>query len=229
MSGKEINLFIVIPAFNEHQVIGSVVNDLLSSGYVPVIVDDGSVPPLYELLRNQPVYYLRHKVNLGQGAALQTGIRYALTRNATHIATFDADGQHDPADLDGMLRLVIDGNADIVTGSRFLKGASHNMPAIRQIFLQLGRYFDFLVTGKLLTDAHNGLRVMNRKAAAALQITQNGMAHATEIISQVNKHHLLHLEYPVHIRYTPYSRSKGQSVWGSFRIFFDLLLSKLFK
>lgn len=227
IDSKEV--YIVIPAYNEQAVIRQVVNGLINFSYQVVLVDDGSTENLYSLLKDLPIYFLRHEINLGQGAALQTGIEFALSKNAKYIATYDADGQHQVSDIEKLLLPLIDDEADITLGSRFLPGANHNMPAGRRILLQIGRRLNYLLTGLLLTDAHNGLRAMNEKAASAIQITENRMAHATELLTQIKKKKLRYKEIPVSIQYTEYSKQKGQSLWGSFRIFFDLLLNKIFK
>ncbi|MBI5858640.1 MAG: glycosyltransferase family 2 protein [Sphingobacteriales bacterium] len=223
------DVYVVVPAFNEQAMIRQVVNELLSFSYHIVLVDDGSEKNLYSEISGLSVNFLRHEVNLGQGAALQTGIDYALSRGAKYIVTFDADGQHTAADIEKLLQPLADNEADITLGSRFLPGANHNMPAGRRMILHIGRGLNYLLTGLMLSDAHNGLRAMNRKAAGFLCITENGMAHATELLTQIKKNQLRFKEVPVNIRYTEYSKKKGQSVWGSFRIFFDLLLNKIFK
>jgi glycosyltransferase involved in cell wall biosynthesis len=222
-------VFVVVPAFNENSIIRQVINDLLAHHYNIVVVDDGSKEPAAELLNDLPVYFLRHPINLGQGAALQTGIEYALSNNAEYVITFDADGQHIATDIEQLLQPLINNEADIVLGSRFIKGSKHNMTGGRKILVQVGRWFNFMLTGLLLTDAHNGLRAMNKKAAASLHITQNGMAHATELLTEIKKKKLRYKEIPVTVHYTDYSKNKGQSAWSSFRIFFDLLLNKIFK
>ena len=224
---KEV--FVIIPAYNENKIIESVIKELLPYQYNIVVIDDGSAKNIFPLLNQLPVYFIRHKINLGQGAALQTGIDFALSKKANYIVTFDADGQHLAKDIDKLLQLLIDDKADIVSGSRFLEGASHNMPPMRKALLQIARYINFIFTGLLLTDAHNGLRAMTREAAQKIQITEYGMAHATEILQQIKKKKLRHIEVPVHIKYTDYSKKKGQTLASSFRIFFDLLLNKIFK
>jgi polyprenyl-phospho-N-acetylgalactosaminyl synthase len=222
-------VFVVIPAYNENAIIQSVIKELLPFQYNIVVVDDGSVKSLFALLNKMPVYFIRHRVNLGQGAALQTGIDFALSKQANYIVTFDADGQHQASDIDKLLQVLINDKADIISGSRFLEGSSHNMPAKRKALLQIARYVNFIFTGLLLTDAHNGLRVMTREAANKIQIRENGMAHATEILHEIKKKRLRHKEVPVNIHYTDYSTKKGQTLVSSFRIFFDLLLNKIFK
>lgn len=206
-----------------------VVAGLINLGYMVVLVDDGSDTPVILQLAGLPVHVLRHEVNLGQGAALQTGIEYALSKKADYIVSFDADGQHQPEDIPALLEPLLNNEADITLGSRFISGAKHNMPAGRKIVLQIGRRINYLLTGLLLTDAHNGLRAMNRKAASLVQITENRMAHATELLTQIKKNKLRYKEIPVTIAYTEYSQKKGQTAWSSFRIFFDLLLNKLFR
>lgn len=223
------DIFVVIPAYNENTVIQDVVKQLLTLNYNIVVVDDGSAKSLYPLLDKMPVYYMRHKINLGQGAALQTGIDFSLSKQAKYIVTFDADGQHQPKDIDMLLQVLINNEADIVSGSRFLEGASHNMPVKRKFLLQIARYINFAFTGLLLTDAHNGLRAMTRESAQKIQLQENGMAHATEILRQIKKGKLKHKEVPVTIHYSDYSTKKGQTLISSFRIFFDLLLNKIFK
>lgn len=222
-------IYVVIPAYNESTTISSVIQQLLSYQYNLVIVDDGSVSTLYPLLKGLPVHFLRHSVNLGQGAALQTGIEYSLSQKAQYIITFDADGQHDPKDINKLVGTLMDQNLDIVLGSRFIEGAVHNMPRRRKMLLYLARYLNYSFTGVMLTDAHNGLRAMTQTAALKLQIIENRMAHATEILSQIKKNKLRYTEVPVTVHYTDYARQKGQTVWNSFRIFFDLLLSKIFR
>lgn len=222
-------IFVVIPVFNETEVIRQVVNGLISLNYKVVLVDDGSDIPVISQLAGLPIHVLRHPVNLGQGAALQTGIEYAISKDADYIVSFDADGQHQTADIPKLLEPLVNNEADITIGSRFISGAKHNMPAGRKIVLQIGRRINYLLTGLLLTDAHNGLRAMNRKAASLIEIIENRMAHATELLSQIKKNKLRYKEIPVTIVYTDYSKNKGQTAWGSFRIFFDLLLNKIFK
>lgn len=223
------SVFVVIPAYNESTTIQTVVQKLLSFGYSPVVVDDGSAIPLKPFVATGSVFFIRHRVNLGQGAALQTGIDFALAKNAAYIVTFDADGQHDATNINQLLEVLIENKADIILGSRFMTGSVHNMPAKRKRLLKLARYINYFFSGLLLTDAHNGLRVMTNSAAKKIQLRENRMAHATEILSQIKKNKLRYIEAPATILYTDYSRQKGQTLWSSFRIFFDIVLNKVFK
>jgi glycosyltransferase involved in cell wall biosynthesis len=221
------SIYVILPAYNEATVIVTTIKDLLSKEFNIVVVDDGSTDDTELLVRKLPVFYLKHLINLGQGAALQTGIDFAIKRNADFVITFDADGQHLSNDIDQMITLAEKG-FDVVFGSRFLSGSITNISGPRKFFLQAARLFNFIISGIFLSDAHNGLRLFTRHAARQLNITQNGMSHATEILMQVKKNKLRYIECPVTIRYTEYSLKKGQTLLGGFKIIQDIILNKLF-
>lgn len=223
-------VFVIIPVFNEKRVVRTVVEGVINAGYPVILVDDGSAEDIaVEVKGLEGLHYLRHKVNLGQGAALQTGIDFALKLGAEYLVTFDADGQHQPMDIAVMLAPLQQQKADIALASRFLHKGYHNATWQRKCLLKFARLVNYFFTGLYLSDAHNGLRAMNRLAASSIRITENRMAHATEIIAQVKKKRLRYQEVAANVVYTDYSRDKGQSGLYSVKIFFDLVLQKLFK
>jgi glycosyltransferase involved in cell wall biosynthesis len=205
-----------------------VIDSLLPLEYEIVLVDDGSTDGIMDYLKDLPVFYLRHDINLGQGAAIQTGITFALLQNAEACITFDGDGQHQAADIDNLVKPLLLNEADVVLGSRFLPSAFTNISFFKKVAIQIAKSINFLFTGQWLSDAHNGLRAFNRKAAAVLDLKENGMAHASEILFKIHEHNLRIKEVPVNILYTKYSRKKGQSVLSSVKIFFDILLNRIF-
>ena len=224
------DVYIIIPVFNEAATLREVLVSLEAHGYSRVIVvDDGSTEDIFYGISDLPVYYLRHRTNLGQGAALQTGFEFAKKLNAAFVITFDADGQHDPGNLPALLHPLTKGEVDVTLGSRFLELKQEQMPSGRKLILKLARMINLLFTGLLLSDAHNGLRAMNRKALHAISLSENRMAHASEFILQVKNHKLAFREIPVNIRYTDYSKNKGQHSADSIKILFDLVLHKFFK
>ncbi len=192
-------------------------------------MDDGSsVPPQLDPLSHRAIR-LRHLINLGQGAALQTGIEYAeKVLNCDFYITMDADGQHQCEDLETLLRPTLEGQSDIVFGNRFL-GASAWIPPLRKLVLQGGIFFERIVTGLKLGDSHNGYRAFNRKVAQAMRIQLNRMAHATEIKQIVAAHRFKYQEVPVKIIYTSETLAKGQRNLGALVILKDLLSAYLFK
>lgn len=221
-----LDIWIVIGAYNEEFSIGNVVNDLKSIGYSVVVVDDGSSDQTFVTALRAGSDVVIHPFNLGQGAALQTGIEYALRRGANFVVTFDADGQHAPTDIMKMLGVLEATKSDIVCGSRFL-GAAKNIPSSRTALLKLAVLFGNVTTGMKMTDAHNGLRVMTADCARRVRISQNRMAHASEIISIISSLRLKYSEAPVTINYTSYSLEKGQKISDALIILADLLVKRL--
>jgi glycosyltransferase involved in cell wall biosynthesis len=221
-------VWIVIPGFNEGRVIASTLASISNRLPNVVVVDDGSTDDTGEQALRAGAHLVRHPINLGQGAALGTGIRYALLQDAECIVTFDADGQHQPSDIDVLLEVARENSADVVLGSRFL-GETSGIPPGRRWLLRLATVYTRLTTGLSLTDAHNGLRLFNRKAAEQLRIRQNRMAHASELLGWLGSSGLRVVEAPVHIVYTEYSLAKGQSFLSSFDILWDLWSSRLYR
>jgi len=191
-----------------------------------VVVDDGSRDATAEAAARAGADVLRHPLNLGQGAALQTGIEYALLRGAERIVTFDADGQHRPQDVAVLLNALSAENADFVLGSRFL-GSAVAMPPLRRLILRAATWFTRLTTGLNVTDAHNGLRAMSRRGASAIRLRQNRMAHASEILHQIAASGLKYVEAPVTIEYSRYSLAKGQRASEFVVILLDLFARRL--
>ena len=220
----EASIWVIIPAYNEGRVLADVLSELLeyNSTYHLVVIDDGSTDDTAQAARNLPVHLLVHPMNLGQGAALATGIDYALQQEADIIVTFDADGQMRPADIGTLTEALIREDLDVVLGSRFLTGPSGKMPLIKKLVLKLATVFTRLTTGLKISDTHNGLRAFKAEALRKFNITQNAMAHASEILSEIARHKMTYREVPVTIRYTEYSKSKGQSVSNAINILFEL-------
>lgn len=214
---------VVVPLFDEAEVIGGVVRGLLSRFPLVVCVDDGSIDDSARLAAEAGAHLVQHPVNLGQGAALQTGITFALRHtDARYIVTFDADGQHRVADAEAMVERARGEDLAIVFGSRFLDRRTKPR-LIRRLILKTAVLVTNWTTGLRLTDAHNGLRVIRRDAAARLDLTQDRMAHATQIVAQLGRTGLPWAEQPVHVLYTEYSTAKGQSSLNSVNILVDLI------
>jgi len=217
------DVWVVIPVYNEETVIQSVVKDVMVSFPNVVCIDDGSADGSAVAVAASDAHLVRHPINLGQGAALQTGIAYARAREgARYFVTFDADGQHRVEDAAAMVDLARAGTADVVLGSRFLHEDTSSVPWIKRVVLKVVAALSPAARRLKLTDAHNGLRVLTRPVADDLRITMNGMAHASQIVSYLARSRWRVVEHPVTIRYTEYSRSKGQSLVNGVNILFDL-------
>lgn len=215
---------LVVPIYNEGPVIAKVLNEAKTIFPHIICVDDGSVDDSAALARAAGATVLTHAINLGQGAALQTGIAYYLqATDLPYVATFDADGQHQADDVVSMWKRAKTDELDIIFGSRFLS-ERQEMGAAKRIVLKTAAWATARTTHMELTDAHNGLRLLSRRAAGKLNLKQNRMAHASEIVAQLGKSGLPWAEMPVHIRYTDYSKAKGQSLWNSINIVMDLVM-----
>ena len=219
---------IVIPLYNEEQVIRETLVNLRNKRPYDtiIVVDDGSTDRSYERACIPEVHLLRHAVNLGQGAALQTGIEYARKLGCSYVVTFDSDGQHDPEDIEPFVQALRQGEADIILCSRFL-GKAENIPLTRRYLLKAAALFERLLTGVSLTDANNGFRAINIAKFPDFAITHNRMSHASEILDLIRSLNMRYKELPCTIRYSDYSLAKGQSTIDSLAILVELFLAKV--
>lgn len=216
--------WLVIPLYNEGEVVRDVLTDVRKTFPNIICVDDGSSDNSIEEALAAGVHVAIHPINLGQGAALQTGFDYVLQNtDAKYVVTFDADGQHRVEDALAMLDAADKDDLGFVFGSRFLDGKAET-GLFKKIVLKTAAFVTRMRTGEKLTDAHNGLRTIRRDALSQVQITQNRMAHASEIVYQLFDTGLKWREMPVHIIYTDYSRSKGQSLLNSINILVELIM-----
>lgn len=226
MRGK---VFVVIPAYNEEFMIDKVIKDLKKHNYKNiVVVDDGSSDKTYEAASKHKIHVLKHVINLGQGAALKTGIDYALLQGADIIVTFDADGQHQAKEIERMINPIKKKEVEVTLGSRFLSDGS-KIPALRRLYLKIGVLVLFVMYGIKLTDSHNGFRAFSRKALQKIELRANQMEHASEIPEQIKKKRIKFKEIPVNIRYTDYSIKHGQKSSNAFKIFFKMILRKFMR
>ena len=217
------DVWIVIPAFNEAAVIGEVIADVRSVFDHVVCVDDGSTDSTGEIARRAGAHLVRHPINLGQGAAIQTGVEYARKQPGARVfATFDADGQHRVKDVAAMIDRLCAGDVDVVIGTRFSKDQGGSRPPfLKRIVLQTATRLSPSGRRLGLTDTNNGLRVFNKKVADGLDIRMSGMSHANEFVMLIAENHWRVAEQPVEVLYTEYSKSKGQPLLNGVNIIFD--------
>lgn len=215
----------VVPAYNEERRIESVVLGLLPHVDRVCVVDDSSTDATAEYAGRAGAVVLTHCLNRGQGAALETGHAYARSIGAELVLHFDADGQFDPADIAKAKAHLLEHDADILFGSRFLRDSS-DIPFLKRAFLlPLARLVNRLSGAPRLSDAHNGFRILTRRALEKIVITQDRMAHATEIPVMAKKYGLRSVEYPVTVRYERF----GQGLGGGISIVKDIIAEKLIR
>ena len=229
------DVWLVIPVYNEGEVIRDVLVDASKTFPNIVCVDDGSSDDSVAQIRSAAadvartqtgsIHLVRHPVNLGQGAAIQTGVEYARARpGAQYFVTFDADGQHRVDDVIAMIDRLRTEPVDIIVGTRFADGRSESVPLLRRIVLRTVVFLSPRTRRLGLSDAHNGLRAFNKTVADQLDLLMAGMSHASEFVALIDHHHWRVAEQPVTILYTDYSRAKGQSLINGVNIVADGLL-----
>ncbi|WP_315853399.1 glycosyltransferase family 2 protein [Bremerella alba] len=216
-----------MPAYNEAARIGTTLQGLIHHFRNVVVVDDGSKDNTFDRLQELPVWALRHPINLGQGAALQTGIDFAVGHGADIVVTFDADGQHDVHDIERLVEPIVAKRAEVALGSRFLGNDAVNMPTSRWFILKLGVLFTRVCSRIKVTDTHNGLRALSRSSATKLRITQNRMAHASEILDQIQYLGLKFEEVPVTVHYSDVVLEKGQQNSAAVKVAAQFLLGRM--
>ena len=221
---KNPGVYVVVALYNEESVIKGVIDGLHEHFSNVVCIDDGSTDNSAEVAEKAGAIVIRHPMNLGQGAAIQTGIAYCRAQeDMEYVVTFDGDGQHRVEDVLDMLSYSRRRDLAIVFGSRFLD--KRTKPGFKKkVVLKVAVLITRVVTGLQLTDAHNGLRVLRRDAVAHVNLIQDRMSHATEIVQQLAESKLPWREFPVEVLYTDYSRAKGQSILNSINILFDLIV-----
>ncbi|GFG93223.1 glycosyltransferase family 2 protein [Mycobacterium bourgelatii] len=220
------DVWVVVPDFNEAAVIGEVIADLRSVFDNVVCVDDGSSDDSGEIALRAGAHLVRHPINLGQGAAIQTGIEYARKQPGAQVfATFDADGQHRVKDVAAMVDRLREGDVDIIIGTRFAQdfeqAAASRPPLLKRIVLRTAARISRRGRRLGLTDTNNGLRVFNKTVADGLNLTMSGMSHASEFIVLISENGWRVTEHPVEVLYTEYSKSKGQPLLNGVNILFD--------
>lgn len=224
--------WLIIPCFNEGTVIGDVIRHAREAFPNIVAVNDGSSDNSAEEIHKAGAHLVNHPVNLGQGAAIQTGVEYARAQpGARYFVTFDADGQHQVKDVVAMLERLRNEPVDIIVGTRFgrPRSADDQVPWIKRLVLKTVVLLSPRTRKLGLSDAHNGLRVFNKKVADELNIRMNGMSHASEFVAQMDERGWRVSEQPVDILYTDYSMSKGQSLINGVNILADGFVARRLK
>lgn len=202
------NVVIVIPAYNEREVIQEVIDEIQNLyDYIIVVVDDGSKDNTAMSIAEHPgVLVLRHPVNRGKGASIKTGVTAANMLNADVVVTMDGDGQHSPEDIPGLIDPVINGHYDVVLGSRLLK--RKGMPFMKIVANSIGNFFTWLFYGILVSDSQSGFRAYSKFAALVIDTKADKYEYDSKVIREIKYNRLAYTEVPIETRYTDYSTGK---------------------
>jgi polyprenyl-phospho-N-acetylgalactosaminyl synthase len=209
------NVHIIMAAWNEEKNIGTTIQGLKKEGYTDIIVvDDGSKDKTSEIAEKEGATVLKHMINRGQGAALQTGMTYSILNGAEYLVHFDSDGQHNPKEIKDLLNPLINKEVGATLGSRFL--GKEKVPFRRKLTLKTAIWVIWVFYGLKLTDAHNGFRGFTKEAARKVVLTSDKMEHASEVIERIKKRNIKYKEVPVNIIYEEHHLKEGRKGQGKF-------------
>jgi glycosyltransferase involved in cell wall biosynthesis len=199
-----------IPAYNEEATIAKVIVQTRKHVDRVIVCDDGSRDMTSEIATSMGITLVKHKRNLGKGSALRTLFNEAREINADTMITLDADGQHDPNEIPQLVRVMHASRADIVVGSRFMKGknAKAGVPRYRVV----GNKMLNALTDKEVSDTQSGFRVYSKAAIESLNPTEMGMGVDSEILVKAKQKGLKIVEVPIKVSYDVPKPSKQDSV-----------------
>ncbi len=208
-----MKLIIVVPALNEGGMISKVLNSLPReikgiSKIEVIVINDGSTDNTGEEARKAGAIVLTHVVNRGLGAAIKTGQSWAKKEKAGILVTFDADGQHNPDDIERLIAPILSKDADLVIGSRFK--TAQQIPLDRLFLNRIANLVAFILFGIRSTDTQSGLRAFSQKAIELIDYKADRMEFSSEIFLEAKRNNLKVVEIPIKAIYTDYSRSKEQ-------------------
>jgi len=226
-----VHLVVIIPAYNEAQVIGDVLSSLPKKitgidKISPVVIDDNSRDDTKLMAEQQGALCVHHPVNIGAGGATITGLEAAKRLKADIVVTMDADAQHNPAEMTNLIQPIVAGRVDVVLGTRF-KNERINMPFYKFVGNNMLNIVTFLFFRLWVSDSQSGYKAFSRRALHTIKLSTCGYEFCSEIIGEIQKNRLSFREVPISTIYTDYSKSKGQLTLNAINIILGLLLRSL--
>ncbi len=220
-------IIIALPAYNEELTIGSMVSKSKQYSDKVTVIDDGSRDDTEKVAELAGAIVLRHETNKGKGAAIKTAFSYAKENNADILILLDADGQHNPDEIPKIIVPILNGEADIVNGSRFLGGSSENIPAYRRLGQEILTLTTKLAGKKIyLTDSQNGFRAFSKKTFDLFKFKNSGFAIESEMLMDAADGGARIVEVPISVRYDVPNPHSKDSLEHGFTVF-DSLLKQL--
>jgi glycosyltransferase involved in cell wall biosynthesis len=205
------DVYLVVPAFNEEKTVSQIIEGIAERGYNVILVNDGSRDKTLKLAieskRKYPnqIFVVSHVINRGLGAALKTGMVVALNKGAEYIVTFDADGQHEIADIPKVCKPLQDGEADVVIGARPFE----DMPISKSFANYIMNALTLIFYGRNVKDSQSGLRAFTAHAADVINIVSRGYGVSSEFIKEISDKKLRLAEVTITTIYTPETQNKG--------------------
>ena len=190
-----------MPAFNEERFIAKTVIGCTPFVDKVVVVNDGSIDATAMIATACGAIVVYHDNNMGYGAAIRTCFETAKEMSARAMVIIDSDGQHDPAEIEQVLKPVLDGEADVSIGSRFMEGNELKIPFYRKVGIKVLDIATNQGSGMNFTDTQSGFRAYSKNAINKIKINNSGMSAGSEILLQIKEHGLRVKEVPISCRY----------------------------
>ncbi len=235
------NYLFLIRAYNESTMIGVVIDEIVAAWFTKIIIcNDGSSDSTEYVVEQKAkehattlIVCLSHLINRGPGAANKTlfafATKFARSLWVEWLVTYDADGQMDIGDMETFMRYADHAKHDVVIGSRFVEGAVvENMPWLRRVILWWSRFVTYVFNGVRVTDVPTGYRMYHADVIGKFKINSDWFSYQNDIIGTLGEFQLRFIEIPVHIKYTHYSLTKGQSNTSAVKILKELIYKALF-
>lgn len=192
-------MIVAIPALNEEEHIAKVVVGALKHTPNVLVCDDGSTDMTGEIAGRLGAIVIRHQTNMGKGVALKDLFHKAKDMGADVVITMDGDGQHDPRQIPSLARPILEGTADIVDGSRFLK--DNPVPRHRRFGDAVLNDMTNAESHYKLTDSTSGFRAYSRTALDRIEVMEHGMGVDSQILIDAGKNDLRVVEVPIDVTY----------------------------
>jgi glycosyltransferase involved in cell wall biosynthesis len=218
MQTGQMKIFIVIPAYNEQKRIGKLLTQLLETNYPVVVIDDGSRDNTFKIAKKLTPLAFKHRINLGKGAALKTGIEMAIKKGADAVILMDADGQHKIEDLPQFVTALQTKKYDVVIGTR---NFSLGVPLVRYLGNKFASVLIRILFGVYVSDLLCGYRAFTKKAYKKILWQSTGYGIETEMITLIGKNKLKFCEVPVETVY--FDKFKGVTLFDAFYILTNVI------
>ena len=197
-----MKIIVGIPAFNEEKNIAPIITKLTNIADKIIVCDDGSTDLTSKISEKLGALVIKHEKNMGYGAAIRSIFLKAKDLNAEILVTFDADGQHRVQDIQNVTNPIINGESEIVIGSRFLDENEKDVPSYRKIGIKVITKITNATIKEKLTDSQSGFRAYSKKVINELNPSELGMGISTEILIKASSKNFRISEVPIKITYS---------------------------
>ena len=210
-----MKIIVGIPAFNEEKNIASIITKLSTIADTILVCDDGSTDLTATIAKKIGAVVIKHEKNLGYGAAIRSLFLKAKDLDGDVLVTFDADGQHRIDDIKNVIKPIVNQEADLVIGSRFLDESEKEVPQYRKIGIKVITKITNASIKKQLTDSQSGFRAYSRKIISELNPSETGMGVSTEILIKASSKNFRIVEVPIKIIYEGNTSTHNPITHGS--------------